>query len=64
MGEPQATIFASLHRSRSCQGNVFDGMSQSSAATIADGHFLVEFNNGDLADQFVGVATVLSQLVL
>ena len=60
----QSAVLASFYRSRTRQGDVFHRMSQSTTTSIANGHFLVDFDNGNLTDQFQGVAAVLAVGVL
>ena len=41
-----------FHLTRFFERNVFQGMSQGAATTVANGHFPLHFNDGYFVDQF------------
>lgn len=60
----EGTVLAIFHSSRSCQGNVFEGMSQGASTAIAYGHVAVHFDGRDLVHQVNSVGTVFAKFVL
>jgi hypothetical protein len=63
-GVTYGTVLAVFHGPGSGQGNVLERMTEGPAPTIANGHFAIDFNNGNFVDQFQRVAAVFAQHVL
>ena len=59
--ETKSAIFAPFHLAGALQGNVFERVSQGTAASIANGTFSVDVNHLVLLYQLQSVGTVFSQ---
>jgi hypothetical protein len=62
-GEAQSAVLASFHNSWALQTDVFNGMPQSTAATVANGTFALHFYNRVLLDEFKGVRAMFAIFV-
>ena len=62
-GEAQSAVLAPFHNSWALQTDIFDGMSQSTAATVANGTFALHFYNRMLLDEFKGVRAMFAIFV-
>ena len=64
LGKAQRTILAGFDRARTLERNIFDRMSHSATAAVANGHFAIDFDGRNLHDQFQSVGSVLAEFVL
>ena len=64
LGEAQRAVLAVLHGPGHFERDVLEGMAQGAASAVANCHFPVHFDDGDLVHQFQRVAAVFAQFVL
>jgi hypothetical protein len=64
LSKAELAVLASIDRSRTSERNVLVRVSETTATSIANRHFSVHFNDGDLIDKLHSIAAMLSEFVL
>jgi hypothetical protein len=64
LSKAEGAVLAVLHSSRASERNVLVRVSETTATSVANSHFSVHFDDGNLMDQLHCITTMLSELVL